>query len=112
MVVPALVALLTGSLPVKLNGQSHTFATIHLPVTRIYRVDSGYRSTASVQSSLVMHPINEFGTEAQKETYLPALGLNLFLIIVNEDADYLLTAKGELVGCFVRALNFEFKSLS
>ncbi|KAG5647079.1 hypothetical protein DXG03_001449 [Asterophora parasitica] len=39
----------------------------------IERVDSGYRSTASVQSSLVMHPINEFGTEAQKEKYLPRL---------------------------------------
>jgi len=38
------------------------------------RVDSGYRSTTSVQSSLVMHPINEFGTEAQKEKYLPRLG--------------------------------------
>jgi glutaryl-CoA dehydrogenase len=37
-------------------------------------VDSGYRSTASVQSSLVMHPINEFGTDAQKEKYLPRLG--------------------------------------
>ena len=36
-------------------------------------VDSGYRSTASVQSSLVMHPINEFGSEAQKEKYLPDL---------------------------------------
>ncbi|KAG2109232.1 acyl-CoA dehydrogenase/oxidase [Suillus discolor] len=40
----------------------------------IERVDSGYRSTASVQSSLVMHPINEFGTEAQKERYIPRLG--------------------------------------
>jgi glutaryl-CoA dehydrogenase len=38
------------------------------------RVDSGYRSSASVQSSLVMHPINEFGSEAQKEKYLPRLG--------------------------------------
>lgn len=46
------------------------------------RVDSGYRSTASVQSSLVMHPIYEFGTEAQKEKYLPRL------------------AKGELIGAF------------
>lgn len=45
-------------------------------------VDSGYRSAMSVQSSLVMHPINEFGTEAQKEKYLPAL------------------AKGEIVGSF------------
>ncbi|KAJ3514752.1 hypothetical protein NLJ89_g2189 [Agrocybe chaxingu] len=48
----------------------------------IERVDSGYRSTASVQSSLVMHPMNEFGSEAQKEKYLPRL------------------AKGELVGAF------------
>ncbi|KAA1470529.1 acyl-CoA dehydrogenase domain-containing protein [Dentipellis sp. KUC8613] len=48
----------------------------------IERVDSGYRSTASVQSSLVMHPIYTFGTEAQKQKYLPAL------------------AKGELIGCF------------
>ncbi|KAF7296093.1 Glutaryl-CoA dehydrogenase [Mycena kentingensis (nom. inval.)] len=48
----------------------------------IERVDSGYRSTASVQSSLVMHPIHEFGTDAQKEKYLPRL------------------ATGELVGAF------------
>ncbi|PFH52134.1 hypothetical protein AMATHDRAFT_74426 [Amanita thiersii Skay4041] len=48
----------------------------------IERVDSGYRSTTSVQSSLVMHPINEFGSEAQKEKYLPRL------------------AKGELIGAF------------
>ena len=37
-------------------------------------VDSSYRSAFSVQSSLVMHPINEYGTEAQKEKYLPRLG--------------------------------------
>ncbi|KAG8877399.1 hypothetical protein FRB97_003440 [Tulasnella sp. 331] len=48
----------------------------------VERVDSGYRSAMSVQSSLVMHPINEFGSEEQKEKYLPKL------------------AKGELVGCF------------
>ena len=52
-------------------------------LTERYRVDSGYRSTASVQSSLVMHPINEFGTKEQKEKYLPAL------------------ASGQLIGCFV-----------
>ncbi len=40
-----------------------------------YRVDSSYRSAMSVQSSLVMHPINEYGTEEQKEKYLPKLGL-------------------------------------
>ncbi|KAN0126236.1 acyl-CoA dehydrogenase domain containing protein [Lactarius tabidus] len=48
----------------------------------IESIDSGYRSTASVQSSLVMHPIHAFGTEAQKEKYLAAL------------------AKGELIGSF------------
>ncbi|KAF9228432.1 acyl-CoA dehydrogenase NM domain-like protein [Gyrodon lividus] len=48
----------------------------------IERVDSGYRSMASVQSSLVMHPIYEFGTDVQKAKYLPGL------------------AKGEIVGCF------------
>ncbi|KAH8075995.1 acyl-CoA dehydrogenase NM domain-like protein [Cristinia sonorae] len=48
----------------------------------IERVDSGFRSAASVQSSLVMHPINEYGTQAQKEKYLPRL------------------AKGEIIGCF------------
>ena len=47
-----------------------------------FRVDSGYRSAFSVQSSLVMFPINEYGTDEQKEKYLPKL------------------ATGELVGCF------------
>jgi glutaryl-CoA dehydrogenase len=52
-------------------------------ITReVERVDSGYRSAMSVQSSLVMHPIHAFGTEAQRERFLPAL------------------AKGDLVGCF------------
>lgn len=40
----------------------------------VTRVDSGYRSAMSVQSSLVMHPINAYGTDAQKEKYLPDLG--------------------------------------
>lgn len=48
----------------------------------VERVDSGYRSAMSVQSSLVMHPINAFGTDAQKEKYIPRL------------------AKGELAGAF------------
>jgi glutaryl-CoA dehydrogenase len=48
----------------------------------VERVDSGYRSAMSVQSSLVMHPIYAYGTEAQREKFLPGL------------------AKGELVGCF------------
>ncbi|OBZ65075.1 Glutaryl-CoA dehydrogenase, mitochondrial [Grifola frondosa] len=53
-----------------------------LVAREVERVDSGYRSISSVQSSLVMHPINEYGSEAQKEKYLPRL------------------AKGELIGCF------------
>jgi glutaryl-CoA dehydrogenase len=48
----------------------------------VERVDSGYRSAMSVQSSLVMHPIHAYGSDAQRETYLPRL------------------ATGELIGCF------------
>jgi len=48
----------------------------------VERVDSGYRSAMSVQSSLVMHPINAYGSTEQKEKYLPRL------------------ASGELIGCF------------
>ncbi len=48
----------------------------------VERVDSGYRSAMSVQSSLVMHPIHAYGTEAQRKEYLPRL------------------ASGEIVGCF------------
>jgi len=53
-----------------------------LVAREVERVDSGYRSVMSVQSSLVMHPIHEFGTEEQKERFLPKL------------------ATGEIVGCF------------
>lgn len=53
-----------------------------LMAREVERVDSGYRSAMSVQSSLVMYPIWAFGSGAQKERYLPRL------------------AKGELVGCF------------
>jgi glutaryl-CoA dehydrogenase len=60
-----------------LNHVSHG-----LVAREIERVDSGYRSSITVQSSLVMHPIHAFGTQAQRETYLPRL------------------ATGELVGCF------------
>ena len=44
-------------------------------------VDSGYRSAMSVQSSLVMYPIYLYGTDEQKEKYLPRLGM--FLILLN-----------------------------
>ena len=53
-----------------------------LVAREVERVDSGYRSAMSVQSSLVMHPIHAYGSEAQRETYLPHL------------------ATGELIGCF------------
>ena len=53
-----------------------------LVAREVERVDSGYRSALSVQSSLVMYPIHTYGTEAQREKYLPGL------------------AKGELIGCF------------
>ena len=53
-----------------------------LAAREVERVDSGYRSAMSVQSSLVMHPINEYGTEEHRQRYLPKL------------------ASGEWVGCF------------
>ncbi|KAJ2158147.1 hypothetical protein GGF46_003985 [Coemansia sp. RSA 552] len=61
-------------------GVSHV--AYGLAAREIERIDSGYRSAMSVQSSLVMHPINEFGTPEQKEKYLPRL------------------ATGELIGAF------------
>ena len=65
----------TGSLRVKLNGKcGFKLPSISSVPYVSSRVDSGYRSTASVQSSLVMHPINEYGTKEQKEKYLPRLG--------------------------------------
>ncbi|KAJ2720661.1 hypothetical protein GGI07_004468 [Coemansia sp. Benny D115] len=61
-------------------GVSHV--AYGLAAREIERIDSGYRSAMSVQSSLVMHPINEFGSEQQKQKYLPKL------------------ATGELIGAF------------
>uniref|UniRef100_A0A8C6U866 Glutaryl-CoA dehydrogenase a n=1 Tax=Neogobius melanostomus TaxID=47308 RepID=A0A8C6U866_9GOBI len=59
-----------------------SYVAYGLIAREVERVDSGYRSVMSVQSSLVMHPINAYGTEAQKEKYLPRL------------------ARGEILGCF------------
>jgi glutaryl-CoA dehydrogenase len=61
-------------------GGSHVM--YGLIAREIERVDSGYRSALSVQSSLVMYPIHAYGTEAQKQKFLPRLG------------------KGEITGCF------------
>jgi len=58
------------------------YVSYGLVAREVERVDSGYRSAMSVQSSLVMHPINEYGSEAQRAKYLPKL------------------ATGEWVGCF------------
>jgi glutaryl-CoA dehydrogenase len=59
-----------------------SYVAYGLLAREVERVDSGYRSAISVQSSLVMHPINAYGSEAQKQKYLPKL------------------ATGEWVGCF------------
>lgn len=69
-----------GLLGATLNGAS--YVSYGLIAREIERVDSGYRSAMSVQSSLVMYPIHAFGTNEQKEKYLPKL------------------ATGEWVGCF------------
>ena len=58
------------------------YVSYGLIAREVERVDSGYRSAMSVQSSLVMHPIDAYGDDAQKEKYLPGL------------------ARGELIGCF------------
>ncbi|MCU7815571.1 MAG: acyl-CoA dehydrogenase [Candidatus Thiodiazotropha sp. (ex Rostrolucina anterorostrata)] len=58
------------------------YVSYGLIAREVERVDSGYRSAMSVQSSLVMHPINAYGSEVQKEKYLPKL------------------ATAELIGCF------------
>ena len=58
-----------------MKQQSSTQAAVDsLILCLLYRVDSGYRSAMSVQSSLVMHPIHDYGSEQQREKYLPGLG--------------------------------------
>ncbi len=64
------------------GGVGASYVAYGLVAREIERVDSGYRSMASVQSSLVMFPIEAYGSEAQKLKYLPGL------------------AAGELIGCF------------
>ena len=64
------------------GGSGLGYVAYGLVAREVERVDSGYRSAMSVQNSLVMHPIEAYGTEAQKKKYLPKL------------------ATGEWVGCF------------
>lgn len=76
------LGLLGPTIPEQYGGAGLNYVSYGLIAREIERVDSGYRSMASVQSSLVMVPINEFGSEAQKQKYLPKL------------------ASGEFIGCF------------
>ncbi|HDR29614.1 acyl-CoA dehydrogenase family protein, partial [Rhodovulum sp.] len=74
--------LLGVTLPEALGGLGASYVAYGLIAREIERVDSGYRSMMSVQSSLVIYPIFAYGTEAQRQRYLPGL------------------ARGELIGCF------------
>lgn len=76
------LGLLGPTIPEAYGGPGLNYVAYGLIAREVERVDSGYRSMMSVQSSLVMLPIFEFGTEAQKQKYLPRL------------------ARGEWIGCF------------
>ena len=76
------LGLLGSTLPEKYGCAGANYTTYGLVAREVERVDSGYRSAMSVQSSLVMHPIYAYGTEEQRMKYLPKL------------------ATGEWVGCF------------
>ena len=76
------LGLLGATIPEAYGGAGLNYVCYGLVAREVERVDSGYRSMMSVQSSLVMVPINEFGNEATKQKYLPKL------------------ATGEWIGCF------------
>lgn len=76
------LGLLGPTIPEAYGGAGLGYVAYGLIAREVERVDSGYRSMMSVQSSLVMVPINEFANEAQKQKYLPKL------------------ASGEWIGCF------------
>jgi glutaryl-CoA dehydrogenase len=76
------LGLLGATIPTEYGGAGLNYVSYGLVAREVERVDSGYRSAMSVQSSLVMHPINAYGTEEQRRKYLPKL------------------ATGEWVGCF------------
>src|SRR6476660_7490844 len=76
------LGLLGSTLPEKYGCAGTNYTTYGLVAREVEAVDSGYRSAMSVQSSLVMHPINAYGSEEQRRKYLPKL------------------ASGEWVGCF------------
>ncbi|WP_445192633.1 acyl-CoA dehydrogenase [Sphingomonas sp. Tas61C01] len=74
--------LLGPTIPEEYGGVGASYVSYGLVAREVERIDSGYRSMMSVQSSLVMYPINAFGSEEQKRKYLPKL------------------ASGEWIGCF------------
>jgi glutaryl-CoA dehydrogenase len=76
------LGLLGPSIPTEYGGPGLNYVCYGLIAREVERIDSGYRSMMSVQSSLVMLPIHDFGTEAQRRRYLPKL------------------ATGEWIGCF------------
>ncbi len=76
------LGLLGATIPEEFGGGGLNYVSYGLIAREIERVDSGYRSMMSVQSSLVMLPVYAFGSEEQKRRYLPAL------------------ARGESIGCF------------
>ena len=76
------LGLLGPTIPEEYGGAGLGYVAYGLITREIERVDSGYRSAMSVQSSLVMHPIYSYGSEAQRRRWLPKL------------------ATGEIVGCF------------
>ncbi|MDT9597673.1 acyl-CoA dehydrogenase [Sphingosinicella rhizophila] len=76
------LGLLGATIPTQYGGAGLNYVSYGLVAREVERVDSGYRSAMSVQSSLVMHPIHAYGTEEQRNKYLPKL------------------AAGEWLGCF------------
>jgi glutaryl-CoA dehydrogenase len=76
------LGLLGATIPHEYGGAGLNYVSYGLIARAVERVDSGYRSAMSVQSSLVMHPINAYGTDEQRRRYLPKL------------------ATGEMIGCF------------
>ena len=76
------VGLLGATIPAEYGGAGVNHVAYGLIAREVERVDSGYRSAMSVQSSLVMHPIHAYGSEEQRQKYLPKL------------------ATGEMIGCF------------
>src|SRR3546814_12541296 len=65
------LGLLGATIPEEYGGAGLNYVSYGLIAREVERIDSGYRSMMSVQSSLVMVPINEFGSEEQKRKYLP-----------------------------------------